>query len=84
MAETPAAAGRYTREESEFDRALAFVDATFAFAMTLLVTTLDISDPAAPTADGTAGPGGRLIDVNRLVAGIDREEGGYTFRAPLS
>jgi len=47
MAETRAATGRYTRDESEFDRALAFVDATFAFAMTLLVTTLDIDDPAA-------------------------------------
>jgi uncharacterized membrane protein len=47
MAETQATAGRYTRDESEFDRALAFVDATFAFAMTLLVTTLDIDDPAA-------------------------------------
>jgi uncharacterized membrane protein len=38
---------RYTRDESEFDRAVAFVDATFAFALTLLVTTLDIDDPAS-------------------------------------
>ena len=44
MAETQAAPDRYSREASEFDRALAFVDATFAFAMTLLVTTLDIDD----------------------------------------
>ncbi len=37
-----------------------------------------------PTAEGTAGPGGRLIDVNRLIAGIDAAEGGYIYRAPLS
>jgi hypothetical protein len=37
-----------------------------------------------PTAEGTGGPGGRLIDVNRLIAGIDDAEGGYTYRAPLS
>jgi hypothetical protein len=37
-----------------------------------------------PTAEGTAGPGGRLIDVNRLIAEIDASEGGYTYRAPLS
>ncbi len=33
---------RYRREDSEFDRAIAFIDATFAVALTLLVTTLDI------------------------------------------
>ncbi|HEU5043410.1 MAG TPA: TMEM175 family protein [Nocardioidaceae bacterium] len=33
----------YTREQSEFDRAITFFDATFAIAMTLLVTSLDIS-----------------------------------------
>ena len=38
---------RYTRGESEFDRAIAFIDATFALAMTLLVTSLDISDRAS-------------------------------------
>ena len=39
---------RYTRDDSEFDRAVAFIDATFAVALTLLVTTLDIdSDPAS-------------------------------------
>ena len=37
-----------------------------------------------PTAEGTSGPGSRLIDINRLVAGIDDAEGGYTYRAPLS
>ena len=37
-----------------------------------------------PTAEGIAGPGGRLIDVNRLIAEIDSGEGGYTHRAPLS
>jgi len=42
MAETTTQRPRYGRGESEFDRALGFVDATFAFAMTLLVTTLDV------------------------------------------
>src|SRR4051794_11379312 len=36
---------RYTRDQPEFDRAVAFVDATFAVALTLLVTTLDVGDP---------------------------------------
>ncbi len=35
---------RYSREASEFDRALAFVDATFAVALTLLITTLEVDD----------------------------------------
>lgn len=39
-------AHRYKRDGSEFDRAIAFIDATFAVALTLLVTTLDLrSDP---------------------------------------
>jgi uncharacterized membrane protein len=38
---------RWTREEAEFDRAIGFLDATFALALTLLVTTLDISGSAA-------------------------------------
>jgi hypothetical protein len=37
-----------------------------------------------PTAEGTGGPGGRLINVNRLIDEIDKTEGGYTYRAPLS
>ena len=38
---------RYSRDGSEFDRAIAFIDATFALALTLLVTTLDLSaEPA--------------------------------------
>ena len=37
-----------------------------------------------PTAEGMTGPGGRLMDVNRLIAEIDVAEGGYTYRAPLS
>jgi hypothetical protein len=37
-----------------------------------------------PTAEGAEGPGGRLIDVNRLIAQIDATEGGYIYRAPLS
>jgi uncharacterized membrane protein len=35
---------RYAREASEFDRAFAFFDATFAVALTLLVTTLEVPD----------------------------------------
>ena len=37
-----------------------------------------------PTAEGTDGPGGRLIDVNRLISEIDTAVGGYIYRAPLS
>jgi uncharacterized membrane protein len=33
---------RYSRDDSEFDRAIGFMDATFALALTLLVTTLDV------------------------------------------
>ena len=33
---------RYSRDDSEFDRAVAFIDAAFALALTLLVTSLDI------------------------------------------
>ena len=40
-----ASSSRYSREQGEFDRAIGFVDATFALALTLLVTTLDISHP---------------------------------------
>lgn len=35
---------QYSREASEFDRAIAFIDATFAVALTLLITSLDIGD----------------------------------------
>ena len=33
---------RYSREQSEFDRAVGFIDATFALALTLLITSIDI------------------------------------------
>jgi len=37
---------RYQRDDAEFNRAVAFIDATFAVALTLLVTTLEIrTDP---------------------------------------
>lgn len=39
------ASPRYSRDQSEFDRAIGFVDATFALALTLLVTTLDVDHP---------------------------------------
>ena len=38
---------RYSRHESEFDRAITFLDATFALALTLLVTTLNVDDPSS-------------------------------------
>jgi uncharacterized membrane protein len=38
---------RYSRDASEFDRALAFIDATFAVALTLLVTSLEIDDKSS-------------------------------------
>jgi len=47
-------AGRYPRETSEFDRAIAFIDATFAVALTLLITTLDVEDPSSSFASLSA------------------------------
>jgi uncharacterized membrane protein len=41
---------RYSRDQAEFDRAIGFVDATFALALTLLVTTLNIENPASAFA----------------------------------
>jgi uncharacterized membrane protein len=38
---------RYARDEAEFDRAVGFFDATYALALTLLVTTLDVGDERA-------------------------------------
>ena len=38
---------RFSRDQAEFDRAIGFVDATFALALTLLVTTLDVDHPGA-------------------------------------
>ena len=38
---------RYQRDDQEFGRAIGFFDATYALALTLLVTTLDIPDPAS-------------------------------------
>ena len=46
-AQASARAPRYSRDESEFDRAIAFIDATFAVALTLLITGLDVSDPSS-------------------------------------
>lgn len=37
---------RYSRDQSEFDRAIGFIDATFALALTLLITTIDIGNPS--------------------------------------
>jgi len=42
---------RFRRDDAEFDRAIGFVDATYALALTLLVTTLDIDDAPAAFAD---------------------------------
>jgi uncharacterized membrane protein len=46
-AQTPAKAPRYSRDQSEFDRAIAFIDAVFAVALTLLITGLDVNDPSS-------------------------------------
>jgi uncharacterized membrane protein len=47
---------RYGREEAEFDRAIGFVDATYALALTLLVTTLEVGeDPRVWTDLGALG-----------------------------
>ena len=42
---------RYARDESEFDRAIGFIDATFALALTLLITTLEVAGDAAAWAN---------------------------------
>jgi uncharacterized membrane protein len=42
---------RFTRDDAEFDRAIGFVDATYALALTLLVTTLDVANPAEAFED---------------------------------
>jgi uncharacterized membrane protein len=41
---------RYQRDDQEFGRAIGFFDATYALALTLLVTTLDIPEPTAAWA----------------------------------
>jgi uncharacterized membrane protein len=38
---------RYQRDDQEFGRAIGFFDATYALALTLLVTTLEVTDPSA-------------------------------------
>ena len=38
---------RYQREDQEFGRAIGFFDATYALALTLLVTTLEIPEPSS-------------------------------------
>ena len=38
---------RYQRDDQEFGRAIGFFDATYALALTLLVTTLNITDPSS-------------------------------------
>jgi uncharacterized membrane protein len=35
---------RYSRDKAEFDRTIAFIDGTFAVALTLLITTLDVGN----------------------------------------
>jgi uncharacterized membrane protein len=45
---------RYPRDGTEFNRAIGFFDATYALALTLLVTTLDIDDPAVAFRSLTA------------------------------
>jgi hypothetical protein len=45
---------RYPRDASEFDRSIGFIDATFALALTLLVTTLDVDHPQSAFASLSA------------------------------
>jgi TMEM175 potassium channel family protein len=45
---------RYSRDVSEFDRAIAFIDATFAVALTFLITTLDVDDRRSAFASTAA------------------------------
>jgi hypothetical protein len=56
MTSTP----RYRREDGEFDRAIGFVDATYALALTLLVTTLEVGEDrgCGPTSARSATPSG--------------------------
>lgn len=37
---------RYSRERSEFDRAIGFIDATVALALTLLITSINVPNPS--------------------------------------
>jgi hypothetical protein len=57
---------RYSHDESEFDRAIAFVDGTFAVALTLLITTLDIEDRASSFASLRLASGPQLWRLNTL------------------
>ena len=41
---------RYQRDDQEFGRAIGFFDATYALALTLLVTTLAIPEPSSAWA----------------------------------
>jgi TMEM175 potassium channel family protein len=44
---------RYDRDEAEFGRAVGFIDATYALALTLLVTSLEVGDfPSSWTSVG--------------------------------
>jgi uncharacterized membrane protein len=45
---------RYSRDVAEFDRAIGFIDGTFAVALTLLITTLDVDDKPASFASVSA------------------------------
>ena len=45
-------AERYPRDSSSYDRALGFFDAVYGFALTLLVTTIDITGSATWESPG--------------------------------
>jgi uncharacterized membrane protein len=59
---------RYERDDAEFDRAIGFVDATYALALTLLVTTLDVDD--LPTAWSSVGSLFDAVGAQFLAFGI--------------
>jgi uncharacterized membrane protein len=59
---------RYERDDPGFDRAIGFVDATYALALTLLVTTLDVGD--LPTAWSSVGSLYDAVGAQFLAFGI--------------
>jgi len=58
---------RYQRDDAEFDRAIAFIDATFAVALTLLVTTLDIKSEGG-VVEQIEVPSARLRHLTAYIA----------------
>jgi hypothetical protein len=60
------ASQRYSRDQGEFDRAVGFVEATFALALTLLVTSVDVDHPAHCVFQSRSAQRRRRSAVRRL------------------